>query len=111
VLPATVYRGFVKNQLFRDVDIAVFTGYTVPYAGVEECEDELSESFSRHVGIPVDVREVDYAPPWFRVRVLEGLVLIERAPALAARLSFKSQQEIEDIKAKIRRAELFERKR
>jgi len=28
-----------------------------------------------------------------------------------ARLRFKSQQEIEDIKAKMRRAELFERKR
>jgi len=104
VLAATVYGGFVKNQLFRDIDIAVFTGYTVPYARVEEYEDELSESLSRLVGIPVDVRVVDYAPPQFRVRALGGVVLIERVPALAARLRFKSQQEIEDIKAKIHRA-------
>ncbi|MHA1609459.1 MAG: nucleotidyltransferase domain-containing protein [Candidatus Njordarchaeales archaeon] len=101
VLLAVVFGGFVKSSIFRDIDIAVFTGYTIPYNKVEEYEEELSRNLEKLVELPVDVRVIDYAPPWFRIKALEGIVLVEKEPALAARLKFKSQQEIEDIKAKL----------
>ncbi|MHA1616332.1 MAG: nucleotidyltransferase domain-containing protein [Candidatus Njordarchaeales archaeon] len=103
VLLAVVFGGFVKSRIFRDIDIAVFTGYTIPYNKVEEYEEELSRNLEKLVGLPVDVRVIDYAPPWFRVKALEGIVLVEKEPALATRLKFKSRQEIEDIKAKLRK--------
>ncbi|MHA1589125.1 MAG: nucleotidyltransferase domain-containing protein [Candidatus Njordarchaeales archaeon] len=103
VLLAVVFGGFVKSSIFRDIDIAVFTGYTIPYNKVEEYEEELSRNLEKLVELPVDVRVIDYAPPWFRIKALEGITLVEKEPALVARLKFKSQQEIEDIKAKLRK--------
>jgi len=100
VLLAVIFGGFVKSEIFRDVDIAVFTGYTIPYDKVEEYEEKLTRNLEGLVGLPIDVRVIDYAPPWFRMKALEGLVLVEREPALVVRLKFKSQQEIEDLKAK-----------
>ena len=44
VLLAVVFGGFVKSRMFRDIDVAVFTGYAIPYSKVEEFEEELSRS-------------------------------------------------------------------
>jgi len=101
ILLATVFGGFVKFKIFRDIDIAVFTGYNIAYSKVEEYEEELSRNLEKLIGVPIDVRIIDYAPPYFRIKALEGITLIERENALAARLKFKSQQEIEDLKAKL----------
>ena len=51
----------------------------------------------------MDVVVVDYAPPALRAKALSGRVLVEREPALSLRLRFKARQEIEDLKAKLRR--------
>ncbi|OYT25410.1 MAG: DNA polymerase subunit beta [Thermoprotei archaeon ex4572_64] len=105
ILVAVLFGGFVNYEVFRDVDIAVFTGFTVPYNQVEVYEEELSRSLEKLIGLPVDVRVIDYAPPWFKIKALRGIVLIEKEPALAVRLAFKAHQEIEDIRAKIRKLE------
>jgi len=104
VLLAVVFGGFVKDKLFRDIDVAVFTGYTIPYVEVGVYEEDLSRQLESLVKLPVDARVIDYAPPWFRLKALEGIVLVEKEYALAARLKFKARQEIEDLKAKARRA-------
>ncbi|RLG78307.1 MAG: nucleotidyltransferase domain-containing protein [Thermoprotei archaeon] len=106
ILLAVIFGGFVKHKIFRDVDIAVFTGYTIPYDKVELYEEELSENLESIIKLPVDVRVIDYAPSWFRIKALDGIVLVEREPALIVRLKFKAHQEIEDIKAKIHRIPL-----
>ena len=106
VVLAVVFGGFVESEVFRDVDVAVFTGYTVPYDRVEVFEEELSRYLESIVGLPVDVRVIDYAPSWFRVRALNGVVLVEKEPALAARLKFKSWQEVNDFKVKLRKVSL-----
>ncbi len=103
VLLAVVFGGFVRSEVFRDIDIAIFTGYSIPYDKVELYEEELSRSLESIVKFPIDVKVVDYAPAWFRVKALEGVVLVERQPALAARLRFKAQQEITDLKTKIQK--------
>ncbi len=107
ILVAVLFGGFVNCEIFRDVDIAVFTGFAVPYNQVEVYEEELSRSLEKLISLPVDVRVIDYAPPWFKIRALRGIVLIEKEPALAVRLAFKAYQEIENIKAKIRKLELL----
>ncbi|WP_169696958.1 nucleotidyltransferase domain-containing protein [Staphylothermus marinus] len=101
VLLAVIYGGFIEYESFRDIDVAVFTGYKIPYSRVQEYEDQLSEELEELVKIPVDVRVLDYTPSWFRVRALEGIVVVEKIPALATRLKFKSYQELSDIRAKI----------
>jgi len=103
VLLAVVFGSFTSSDVFRDIDVAVFTGYTIPYNGVERYEEELAGVLESVVKMPVDVRVIDYAPPWFRVRALEGIVLVEKQPAQAARMRFKALQEVNDLKAKMRK--------
>ena len=112
ILVAVVYGSFISSELFRDVDIAVFTGFSIPCNKVETYEEELSTEPGSIIKLPVDVRVVDYAPPWFRARALDGLVLVEKEPALAERLKFKAYQELNDIQIKIAKIEkLLQRSR
>ncbi len=104
IVLAVVFGGFVESEIFRDINIAVFTGYSISYDKVEEYEEKLSGELESIVKLPVDVRIIDYAPSWFRVKALNGIVLVERQPALAARLRFKAQQEIDEIRIKAQRA-------
>ena len=108
---AVVYGGFVKNKFFRDIDLALFTGYKIPYNKAFEYEDLLREELEEKLGFPFDVSLIDYAPSWFRVEALNGIVIIEKLPALAIRLWFKSLQELRDIETKIKFLEERKRRR
>ena len=98
-----LFKMVIISRFIIDIDIAIFTGYSIPYDKVELYEEELSRSLESIVKFPIDVKVVDYAPAWFRVKALEGVVLVERQHALAARLRFKAQQEITDLKTKIQK--------
>jgi len=101
IILAVVYGGFLRSEVFRDVDLAVFTGYSVsPSEEVEFCET-FSRRLERAVGFPLDVRLLDYAPPGFRLSVLrEGKVLLERRACLSVDLRAAASREIADIRAK-----------
>lgn len=72
--------------------------------GREEFREELSDLLAREIGIYVDVRLLDYAPPRFRVNSLSRcLILVERDPLLRISLLKASRQEVEDLRSKIRR--------
>ena len=100
ILLAVIYGSFIRSGSIRDIDIAIFTGYKIPYNKVEEFEDILSRAIEEEVGLPIDLRIIDYAPPWFRIKALDGIVVLEKSSAMVARLKFKARQEISDIQAK-----------
>jgi len=84
VLAAFLYGSILRCRLVRDVDVAVYTGGR---ADPLDYKFELDEALSRVVGVPVDLRVLDYAPPWFIVEVYEsGVLLFTRAPGLPERL-------------------------
>lgn len=101
ILIAALFGSFLNFEMFRDIDIAIFTGYKIPYNKVEAYEEELSRNLELIAGIPIDIVVIDYAPPQFRIKALDGTILVEREPALSLRLQFKSHQEIKDLRAKI----------
>ena len=103
VLLAVIYGGFVKSEVFRDIDITIFTGYSIPYNKVESYEEELSRNLESIVKLPIDGKVIDYAPSWFRMRALDGIILVKRQFALAVRLKFKALQEVKDLETKIRK--------
>jgi len=100
ILLAVIYGSFIRSESIRDIDIAVFTRYKIPYNKVEEFEDTLSRAIEEEVGLPIDLKIIDYAPPWFRIKALDGIVVLEKSSAMVARLKFKARQEINDIQAK-----------
>ena len=100
ILLAVIYGSFIRSESIRDIDIAVFTRYKIPYNKVEEFEDTLSRAIEEEVGLPIDLKIIDYAPPWFHIKALDGIVVLEKSSAMVARLKFKARQEINDIQAK-----------
>ncbi len=104
MLLAAVHGGFLESEVFRDVDVVVFTGFRVTRnEEVEFCE-EFSDLLTKEIGIYVDVRLLDYAPPSFRVSSLSNCkILVERDSLLKISLLRAARQEMEDIRSKTRR--------
>ncbi|MDK2373051.1 MAG: nucleotidyltransferase domain-containing protein [Candidatus Korarchaeota archaeon] len=102
ILAVLIYGSFISSSVFRDIDVGVLTGGRVPYGELPCYEETLSDELSRIVGIPVDVRVIDYAPPWFRAKVLEGEVLLERSPGMVSIMRFIVKQIQRDSEAMIR---------
>jgi len=106
IILAIIYGGFISSKIFRDIDIAVFTGYRVSYDEVNEYIDELESEVRNKCEIVItpDIKVLDYAPPSFKVKVLsEGKIIIERVPYLAILLKWSALQEINDILLKRKR--------
>lgn len=95
VVLAVLYGSFLRDGVFRDIDVAV-------YLSCGDCEEldplkaelDLGAVLSEHVGYPVDVKVLNMAPPWFiRVVLEKGIVLIERVPSLVEKLYLRALDE------------------
>ena len=105
VLLAIVYGSFTRRDFFRDVDVAVYTG------GLAEdplrLEASLCSELSAALGVPVDVRVVDEAPAWFKLKVARsGVVVYEGRPGAYALFLKEAVGEQQDMELKLREAAL-----
>jgi len=93
---AIIHGGFIGNEVFRDIDIALLledVGEEFIY--VEELRDRLE----RATGIGVDIQLLNSAPPSFTYRVLHtGRVLVEREPGIAAITRVHALEEMRRLK-------------
>ena len=104
VVLATVFGGIlVDGKPVRDIDVAVYTGYSVSPdewpAYVAELRDTLEKELRRRLGIlkAVDIVLLEYAPPRLRAAALrDGLVVVDRAPGLRSVLLLHA---LDDVKA------------
>jgi predicted nucleotidyltransferase len=97
---AVVFGSFLDAEVFRDVDVGIWTTRDAPrFADVD-----LAASLSRLVGLPVDVRRFDDAPLTFRFHALRGRVLVVRDEELLAHLMERTAREYHDLAPLLRRA-------
>ena len=79
VVFAYLFGSFVREQSFRDVDVAVFLD--PPPNSPLLAELQLEEALSQVVQVPVDVRVLNQAPVGFLYQVFkEGKCLVDRDP-------------------------------
>ena len=108
VLVAIAYGSFTRRRFFRDLDLALYTGGTVQDQLAFEAL--LAHKLSKKIGVKVDARVIDDAPPWFKVKVLnEGTLVYEKsrgAYALFAKEAIGEKQDIE-LKTKIAKKRLY----
>lgn len=108
ILLALVHGGFLRSGPFRDIDLAIFMGYSVPHEEEIEFCEELSLKLTDEVGIYVDVRMLDYSPSWFRVSSLSRCVIIvEKDPLVKISLLRAATQEMDDLREKMLRIKLL----
>jgi len=93
---AIVHGGFIGNEVFRDIDIALLLeGVEDEFIYVEELRDRLEKA----TGIGIDIQLQNKAPPNFTYRVLHtGRVLIEREPGIAAITRVHAFEEMRRLK-------------
>ena len=69
ILFAYVHGGFVKRELFRDVDVAVWIGeHEDPF----KYEVDLSSKVEVELKVPVDIHVLNEAPVTFKYAVFTG---------------------------------------
>jgi len=93
---AIIHGGFINNEVFRDIDIALL---------LEDIEEELiyveelRDRLERATGIGIDIQLLNKAPPSFTYRVLHtGRVLVEREAGIAAITRVHAFEEMRRLK-------------
>ena len=97
---AYVHGSFVRDDGFRDIDVAL---WTAPAAS-PRIDLELAVVLSRLAGYPVDVRVVNDAPVSFLFHVLRGHLLLVRDERLLADLIERTARTYHDRAPLLRRA-------
>lgn len=78
IVLAVVHGSFISEELFRDIDVAVYVRGGVDYLGKKF---SLEKSLEEETGLPVDVNVLNNAPAWFMNRVLgKGRLIVEKYP-------------------------------
>ncbi|RLF07080.1 MAG: hypothetical protein DRJ64_03740 [Thermoprotei archaeon] len=99
ILVAFVYGGFTRRKFFRDIDLAVYTGGTV--LDYLHFESRLCNKMSKIIGVYIDVRIIDDAPAWFRLKVArEGLLIYEKLPGAYTLFIKETVGDYQDLKIK-----------
>lgn len=97
VLFAFVHGSFTGNLPFHDIDVAVYLLGAREEAVTLEALD-LSARLGSKLGIPVDVRPLNFASLPFRYQAIRGRLLFEKDEDLTAQFVEQTIQRYLDIK-------------
>ncbi len=102
VVLALVFGGIlVEDKPIRDIDVAVYTEYSVSPREwpeyVEELRGQLERRLRERLGLvkAVDVVLLEYAPPRLRAEILsKGVIIVDRSPGLRGVLLLHALDEL-----------------
>ncbi len=98
IIFAYLFGSFVSEEAFNDIDIGIFTN-NMGKETVLSVELELEGELEEVLGIPVDIRVINYAPLPFRYNVLkERGILIDRNTDLRSDFETMTYKEYFDYK-------------
>ena len=97
ILFAFVHGSFTGDLPFHDIDVAVYVS-DAHEATVTLDALDLSNRLSNELGIPVDVRPLNFAAIPFRYQVIRGRLLFEKDQDLTAQFIEQTVQRYLDIK-------------
>jgi len=74
-----VHGGFIESEVFRDIDMAIYTSHRIGIDKAPEYVFMLKDMLEKTTGLCVDIHLLDYAPPGIVYNVLQhGRILIEK---------------------------------
>ncbi len=83
VVFAYLHGSILETEHFRDVDVALYFDESV--GNFLKKELSLAVELEEELGLEVDVRALNDAPPAFRYRAIKGKLLLDRNPELRLR--------------------------
>jgi hypothetical protein len=97
VLFVYLHGSFTEELPFHDIDVAIYFS-EAREADVTLEALELSDRLSRELGIPVDVRALNFASTPFQYQALRGRLLFEKDQDRTARFTERTVRRYLDIK-------------
>ena len=99
VILAVLHGGFLRSAVFRDIDIALYTGHRLSAEEEPSYVDAVRGELEKATGIGVDVQLLEYAPPGFVYNVLsKGKIIVERGKGVSAILRIHALEDLRRIK-------------
>lgn len=97
---AYLYGSFAEDLSFHDIDVGIYL------SGIEQEESTsyglaLSQTLSREVQVPVDVRVLNFAPVPFVYQVIRGMLMIDRNEELRVHVVEETVRKYLDLKPMI----------
>jgi len=95
VLLALIFGSFIRRSTVRDIDLCIYSTPTLDLSGLLSLNAEIEYE----LGLPVDLVELMYLPPLFRLRVLENGILVKGNEKLFHQLTDQTHSELSHIKS------------
>ena len=90
-----VFGGFIESEVFRDIDIALYTGHTVDIDEAPAYVDAVKDELEKAIGIGVDVLLLDHIPPHLVNHLLSrGRVIVEKKQGISSILRIHAVEEM-----------------
>ena len=103
VLFAYLYGSFMEEMPFHDIDVGLYISAVTEEESIDymlDCGQQLSHA----LGLPVDVRVLNFAPVPFLFHAIRGELLLEKDEEVRVRVVERTVQRYLDMAPLIRRA-------
>jgi predicted nucleotidyltransferase len=96
-----VFGGFLESEVFRDIDIALYTSHIVDIDEAPTYVDAIREELEKVTGIGVDVLllEPEYTPPHLINHLLSrGRIIVEKKSGISSILRIHAIEEMRRLR-------------
>jgi predicted nucleotidyltransferase len=96
-----VFGGFIESEVFRDIDIALYTSHIVDIDEAPTYVDAIREELKKVTGIGVDVLllEPEYTPPHLINHLLSrGRIIVEKKSGISSILRIHAIEEMRRLR-------------
>ncbi len=94
-----VFGGFIESEVFRDIDIALYTGHRISIDEEPVYVDAIRDELEKAVGIGVDVLLLEYTPPHLVYHVLsKGRIIVEKKLGISSILKMHAIEELRRLR-------------
>ena len=97
VLFAFLYGSFTEGLPFHDIDLGVYVS-EITKERATDCGITLSQTLSKALKIPVDVRVLNFAPVSFLYHVIRGTLIFERDEEIRTQVVERTIQRYLDLR-------------
>jgi predicted nucleotidyltransferase len=103
IIFAYVYGSFAEGMPFRDIDLGIF-GKSISERHAMEYMLALSQRIGSEIGLPTDIRLLNFAPITFLFHVIQGDLILDRDGEFRCDFVEQVLRNYLDMKPRIRRA-------
>jgi predicted nucleotidyltransferase len=94
-----IFGGFIESEVFRDIDIALYTSHMVDIDEAPAYVDTVRDELEKVTGMGVDILLLEYTPPHLINHLLSrGRVIVEKKTSISLILRIHAVEEMRRLR-------------